>query len=64
MKCDNTRVPWETRKNKEDYTLSMDFSVQDGQVGNPLLDGFWTALMPDLGKLLKTISYSKEECEV
>lgn len=50
---DNRKVPWEARKNKEDYAPSVNFSVQEGQVGNLILDEFQAALMTDLGKLLR-----------
>lgn len=51
---DNRKVPWEARKTKEDYVPSVNFSVQEGQVSNLILDGFQTAVMSDLGKLLRT----------
>ena len=50
---DNKKVPWEVRKTKEDYVPLVDFSVQEGQVVNPILNEFGTALMSDLGKLLE-----------
>lgn len=54
VKYDNWKVLQEMRKNKEGYILPLDFSVQEGQVDKSILDGYWSALIPDLGKLLRT----------
>lgn len=56
MMQDNKEVPWEVRKTKEDYVPFVDFSVQEGQVGNPILNEFGTALMSDPWKLLEKAS--------
>lgn len=53
MMQDNKEVPWEVWKTKEDYVPFVDFSVQEDQVRNPILNEFGTALMSEPGKLLE-----------